>query len=191
MVGHFSLERVNRAPASFDPKKMLAFQERYMQALPEEQTVEMVLPYLRKAHLVPDPPPESFRPLLLRVVEAAGDRIKVAGDILDYSGFFVADAELPYDEKAFEKRLRKPAEAAGLLAALRTELAAVERFDEAALEGLLRGFVEARAIKLGQVIHALRVAVTGTAVGFGLYESLAILGRDRCLARIDRALALV
>jgi len=191
MVGHFCLERVNRAPASFDPKKMLAFQERYMQALPEEQKVEMVLPYLRKARLVPDPPPDSSRPLLLRVVEAAGDRIKVAGDILDYSGFFVADAELAYDEKAFEKRLRKPAEAAGLLGELRSELAAVDRFDEAALEGLLRGFVESRAIKLGQVIHALRVAVTGTAVGFGLYESLAILGRDRCLARIDRALALV
>jgi glutamyl-tRNA synthetase len=191
MVEHFSLERVNRAPASFDPKKMLAFQERYMQALPTERKVEMVLPYLRKARLVPDPPPDSFRTLLQGVVEAAGERIKVAGDILDYSGFFVADAELAYDEKAFEKRLRKPAEAAGLLAELRAELAAVEPFEGAALEDLLRGFVESRAIKLGQIIHALRLAVTGTAVGFGLYESLAILGRERCLARIDRACGLV
>ena len=53
----------------------------------------------------------------------------------------------------------------------------------------MTAFVEKRAIKIGQIIHAVRVAVTGSAVGFGLFETLAVLGRDRCLARIDRALA--
>ena len=50
-------------------------------------------------------------------------------------------------------------------------------------------FVEAQGIKLGEIIHAVRVAATGKAVGFGMFETLAILGRDRTLARIDRALA--
>ena len=53
---------------------------------------------------------------------------------------------------------------------------------------LLHELVEAEGIKVGQVIHAVRVAVTGKAVGFGLFETLAVLGQARCLARIDRAL---
>jgi glutamyl-tRNA synthetase len=53
----------------------------------------------------------------------------------------------------------------------------------------MQKFTEAEGIKIAQIIHALRVAVTGKAVGFGVFETLAILGRDRSLARIDRALA--
>ena len=53
----------------------------------------------------------------------------------------------------------------------------------------MRDFVEAKGIKLGEIIHAVCVAATGKAVGFGMFETLAILGRDRSLARIDRALA--
>ena len=63
-----------------------------------------------------------------------------------------------------------------------------DRFDAASLETLLCEYVEERGVKLGQVIHALRVAVTGKPVGFGMFEILEILGRERCLARIDRAL---
>jgi glutamyl-tRNA synthetase len=54
----------------------------------------------------------------------------------------------------------------------------------------LHGFVEANGIKPGDIVHAVRVAITGKAVGFGLFETLAILGRERSLARIDRALQL-
>jgi len=189
MIEHFSLERVNKAAASFDPKKLSAFQEHYMVALPADEKVDRVLPYLEKAGLVPAAGATEARPRVHEIVAAAGDRIKVAGDILDYRDFFVADGELPYDEKAFDKRLRKPEEAAGLLRAFRDRLEGEERFDAGSLESLLHGFVEAEGIKIGKVIHALRVAVTGKAVGFGMFDTLAILGKERCLARIDRALA--
>ena len=52
----------------------------------------------------------------------------------------------------------------------------------------MHDFVAAEQVKLGQVIHAVRVAVTGKSIGLGLFDTLAILGRERCLARIDRAL---
>ena len=61
-------------------------------------------------------------------------------------------------------------------------------FDGATLEELMDEFVSSERIKIGQIIHAVRVAVTGKPVGFGLFDTLAILGKDRCLARIDRAL---
>ena len=68
-------------------------------------------------------------------------------------------------------------------------LVQAERFEAVALEALMQEFVADEGIKIGQVIHALRVAVTGKTVGFGMFEILAILGRTHCLARIDRALA--
>jgi glutamyl-tRNA synthetase len=191
MVKLFSLERVNKAPASFDPKKLLAFQDRYMQQLPAAAKVDLALPYLQKAGLIASPAQVAVRDKVAQIVQAAGDRIKVAGDILDYAGFFLPDDQLPYEEKDFEKRIRKPPEARGLLAKFRGVLASAEAFDKDRLEKLTQDFVQAEGVQLGQIIHALRVAVTGKAVGFGLYETLAILGKDRCLARIDRALARV
>ena len=188
MVRHFSLERVQRSPAGFDPAKLEAFQERYMRELPAARRLELCLPFLERAGLVPSPADASTRETVAAILAAAGDRITVAGDVLDYADFFTADEELPYDEKAFEKRLRKPPEAAELLGGFRDRLATAEPFDAETLEALLRAYVEERGVKLGQVIHALRVAVTGRPVGFGMFEILEILGRQRCLARIDRAL---
>ena len=189
MVQQFSLERVNKAPASFDPAKLDAFQDRYMQRLDMKKKVALVLPYLQRTGLVADPPPCDTAPKLTAICEAAGDRLKVAGDILDHRCFFVDDDQLEYDGKAFEKRLRKPEDAGDLLAKFKDVLATTEPFDAATLEPALKQFVESEGIKIGQIIHALRVAVTGTAVGFGVFETLAILGREACVARIDRALA--
>jgi glutamyl-tRNA synthetase len=188
MIELFSLERVNKAPASFDPKKLYAFQDRYMQVLPIEKKTSLVIPYLQRAGILSSPAPDSELAKIQEILRAAGDRIKVAGDILDYADFFIADDRLRYDEAAFEKRIRKPPEAAGLLRKFRDRLAAVEPFDAAALEQLIQDFVSSEGIAIGQIIHALRVAVTGKAVGFVLFQSLDILGRERCLARIDQAL---
>lgn len=189
MIRLFSLERVNKAPASFDPKKLWAFQDTRMQQLPLPRKVELVLPYLERTGRIPSPPTEEARAWVTRLVEAAGDRIKTAGDVLDYGDFFTPDDALSYDEKAFDKRLRKPPEAVPLLRKFRDRLAVADAFAPPALEKLLNDFVLAEGVQVGQVIHALRVAVTGKAVGFGLYETLALLGKEHCLARIDRALA--
>jgi glutamyl-tRNA synthetase len=188
LVDAFSLERVNKAPASFDPKKLSAFQERHMLDVPVGEKVRMVLPYLETAKLVSSGDDDA-KAKVTQIVEAAGDRIKVAGDIVDYADFFTPDEELSFDEKAFEKRLRKPEDAAGLLKKFREVLAGAEAFDAENLDRLLHEFVEAEGIKIGQVIHAIRVATTGKAVGFGMFDTLAILGKESCLARIDRALA--
>src|SRR5262249_58580439 len=109
--------------------------------------------------------------------------------ILDYAFFFQADDQFHYDDKAFDNRIRKAPEAVPLLSKFKERLAAAESFDAPALEKQLADFVNSQGIDMGQIIHALRVAVTGKAIGFGLYETLAILGKERCLKRIDRALA--
>jgi glutamyl-tRNA synthetase len=190
MLKHFSLERVNKSPASFDPEKLAAFQARAMQKVPIKQRVAKVVPFLQRARLVSEPPPCDTAPYVTRLLEAAGDRLKVAGDILDFDDFFVRDDALTYDEAAFDKRLRKPPGAIDLLAKYRSELADAEPFTPPQLEQMTHGFVAAQGVKIGEIVHAIRVAVTGKPVGFGLFDTLAILGQSRCLARIDRALQL-
>ena len=189
MIARFSLDRVNRSAASFDPQKMMAFEERRMQALPIAEKVEAVAPYLERLGLLAAEPTGAERERLEAVVAAAGDRIKVAGDIVRYTEFFEDDEAFPYDGKAFAKRLRAPG-AADRLRRFRQVLETLDPFDAATLDAALHRFVEAEAIGIGRIIHAVRVAVTGKGVGFGLFEALEILGRASCLARIDRALDL-
>ena len=190
MIEHFSLERVNRSAASFDPQKLLAFQERRMQALSIDERVARVLPFLERAGLVAAPSTGDQQARTRRVVEAAGDRIKVAGDILDYPEFFQADDEVAYDRKAFDKRVRKEG-VEPLLRRFRDRLETTDPFDADTLDRAMHAFTDAEGVRIGQIIHAVRVAVTGKAVGFGLFDGLAILGREACLVRIDRALARV
>jgi glutamyl-tRNA synthetase len=188
MLRHFSLERVNKAPASFDVEKLMSFESRAMQRLPIKQRVAKAVPFLQRAKLVSEPPSCETGPYVTRLLEAAGDRVKVFGDVLDFDDFFVADADVQIDETAFDKRVRKPAGGRDLLGRYREKLAQAESFLPEQLEKLTHDFVESNGIKIGDVVHAVRVAVTGKAVGFGLFETLAILGRERCLARIDRAI---
>ena len=160
-----------------------------MQKLPAKQKVVKMLPFLQEAGLVSSPPPCDVGTKLARIVEAAGDRLKVAGDILSYADFFfVTDEALVYDEKDFEKRVAPPKQKE-LLAKFREKIAVLEPFDIKTLEAALHEFLETEQIKIGDIIHTIRVAVTGKGVGPGVYDCLELLGKTSSLARIDRALA--
>jgi glutamyl-tRNA synthetase len=188
MIELFSLDRVVKSEASFDPQKLLAFQSRYMNQLPLKRKTKMCLPYLQRAGLVSDPVDCDAGSYLFRIVEAAGDRIAMAGDILQFDSFFVADENLEYEDKPFEKRLVKPENAGHLINEFNAVIATAPEFTPLALEHELKHFCQSQQIELGDIIHALRVAVTGKAAGFGMFDTLSILGRQRCIVRINRAL---
>ena len=188
LVRNFTLERINSSPASFDPKKLWAVQDHYMGSLSTDEKLAMMLPFLVKAKLVGDPPPAAAVETVRQVIEASGDRLKVAGDVLGYADFFLVE-ELPMDEAAVKQRLAKPG-VRSLLDAFAADAKTVEPFTPAALEESLKRVVEAAGVKTGDLVHAVRVAVTGKTVGPGLYDCLAILGREKALARLARALPL-
>ena len=148
VVEHFTLDRVVKGPAGFDPDKLLAYQEHWMGQLPLDEKVERCLPYLVRAKWISEPVEAATREFVARLISALGDRLKLFGDIVHYEEFFVADEALQYDEKAFEKRLRKPPEAAGLLRGFRDVLAASAAFDTAALEKLLHEWVAAQGVEI-------------------------------------------
>ncbi len=187
VVENFTLARVIKSPAGLDPDKLLSYQAHWMGQLSVDEKIDGCLPYLTEAGLINEPVAEPMRDYIGRLITVLGDRLVLFSDVLNFSDFFVADDALPYDDKAFEKRVRKDG-VADLLRKFKDQLAAAEKFDAAALEETLRTFVELEGIKMGGIIHAVRVAVTGKPTGPGMFDCLELLGRDRCLARIERAL---
>lgn len=190
VIQNFSLDRIVKSPAGLDSEKLQSYQQYWMNQLPQEEKVAGCLSFLQQAGLVSQTPDAAIQAIVGQVVTGMADRLRVFSDILDYKEFFVTDEALAYDEKAFKQRVVDAPEAVGLLTALKEQLASTGSFDSASLDALVHAFVEANGVKIGQIVHALRIAVTGRAVGIGLFDAMAILGRDRCLARIERTLRL-
>jgi glutamyl-tRNA synthetase len=186
MVEHFTLDRVVKAPAGFDPDKLYSFQGHWMKELPLDQKLAGCLAFLVQAKLVAEPVPAPMRQYVEAVIIALGDRLKVFSDILSATCFFQDD--FPYDEKNFDKRVRKEGVPAHLRA-FRQRLETVDPFTVPALEAALQAYCAETGEPTGTLIHALRLCTTGQPVGPGVYDCLGLLGKEKSLARIDAALA--
>ncbi|MFN9417687.1 MAG: glutamate--tRNA ligase, partial [Pirellula sp.] len=190
-IKNFSLERVNRGPASFDPQKLVAFQTRWMNQLDSKKKVAMVLPYLQKAGWVATPAPCDSADWLTKIVTAAGDRIKVAGDVLQFDELFTADDSFAIDNDGFEKKLKSDA---AVCQAVRLFCDVIEQAPSTLqpdFEPVLKAFVDAQGIKLGNFMAGLRIALTGKISGLTIFDYLTLFGKERSLARIHRTLAMV
>jgi len=119
------------------------------------------------------------------VIVALGERLKVFSDILAARYFFQDD--FAYDEKNFDKRVKKEGVPAHL-AAFRKRLETAAPFNAPAIEAALQAYCEETGEQTGTLIHALRLSTTGQPVGPGVYDCLVLLGRAKSLARIDAAL---
>ncbi len=183
MIQLFSLERVTKAPASFDPQKLMSFQSSVFAALPLEERIRRVRPFAERAGLLGGADAEKR---LAEVVEAAADRLKISGDIIDFDYCFIDDYSV--DAKAFEKRITGDATARELLGKLKGAIENASGFEVASAEIVVKNFCDTEGVKLGSIIHALRVATTGSAAGFGMFETLAIIGKEKVVERIARVL---
>jgi glutamyl/glutaminyl-tRNA synthetase len=128
------------------------------------------------------PSDDARRAWLERVVELVKPRVKRLPDFVDQLRPYLADA-ITYDEAAVVKHLGAP-ELADRIAALAGAYGELGHFDAAAAEAALRSTAAARSVKAATLIHATRVAVTGQAVSPGLFDVLALLGRERTVRRL-------
>lgn len=186
MLAKFDLKDITKAPGNFDPKKLYWLQGEYMKLVPTAEKVERCLPYLRKAGLVAGEPDAATRATLTQVADAAGDRIKLFSDMVQFAGPLLRRDPV-YDPAAVEKSLKPGLD---LLRGYRDRLAAADPFDPPTLEAALKEHATAAGAKPNVLVAAVRVALTGVTVGFGLYETLVILGKPEVLRRIDAALAM-
>ena len=187
LVEKFSLERVSRTAAIFNKDKLDWMNGVYIRNLSTDDLAARVLPFLEKYF-----PPDIKRPLdidyVRRLVPLIRDRIGTLKDAADYADFFFLD-KLEYSSAML---LGKKTDAETALAALRgaaEKLAAQESFSPESLEDALRHLADDLGIKTGQLFNLLRVATTGRDAAPPLFETMAVLGKERCLQRIAAAIA--
>ncbi len=116
----------------------------------------------------------------------SGERLHVLTDIVPYWDYFFGDIE-GYDEKGVKKRWSKP-EAKKMLEDLVEILQACDPFDEATIEAACREYVEREVIKLAQLIHPARLALTGKTISPGFFETVELMGKTESLRRLQRAI---
>ncbi len=186
----FTLDRVIPSAAGLDPDKLLNFQSHWMSQLSASEKLEGCLPFLKKARLIADEHDPATRALVACIIDLAGERLRVFGDIFQFDEFFIDDADLKIDDKNFQKRVVKPEIAIDLLRELRRRLQDCESFTAATLHDLLQAFTTEKEVKVGDLFPALRLCVTGKAQGADLFRSLELLGKVRVLNRLDSSLGL-
>jgi glutamyl-tRNA synthetase len=186
LIAAFTLEGISGGDAVFSPEKLDWFNQQHIARLGGDVLARRVKPSLEAAGLWRDAFDGDRRAWLLVVLELLKPRAKRLDDFAVHGRFFFVDTP-EYDVGAVEKHLRVPGMRAHL-EALGAAFEALPSFDVMSTEVALRATAEARGVKAGSLIHAVRVAVTGKAVSPGLFEVLALLGRDEVARRLNRAL---
>ncbi len=183
LIEHFSLARVSRSPAVFDEQKLRWMNGHYLRKLPLDELVERLVDYLDHEAIVARDKVE--REKLRRAAEAAQEKLQTLADFWPLAGFVLERREPAPELVAWlaESGARERLERA------RERLAALDDFSVEAVQSALRALVDELGVKGAAVFQPLRVAVTGSKVSPGIFESLAALGRDETLARIDAVLA--
>ena len=185
IIRGFSLERVSVSAAALDPDKLLWMNAEHIRKMSIRERTEAVIPVLQKEGLLGKEITLETRIWLEQVVEAIGDRLKVLSDVVEYGKFLFVE-ELEYEPRAVRKRLLKEG-AAEILLGARDALSKAEPFNEEHVEDAVRRIAEHKGLSGAAVIHPIRVAVTGKAVGPGIFETLVLLGKEKTLARLDKA----
>jgi glutamyl-tRNA synthetase len=185
LVKRFELERVSRNPARFDETKLRWLDGIYIRELPVSDLAARVLEFLRVADPEAAGAAAADRELLEGAVAISREKIQTLADFWPLAGFFfLGTAE---DASARERWLGEGG--VSVLADARSELSAATGFDIPSVQAALESVIERHAAKPREVYQPVRVAIAGTTISPGIFESVALLGREETLRRIDVALA--
>jgi len=183
LIDVFDLEHIGRSAGVFDPEKLLALNADHIRATPAEKLVEPLKPFLRKRGIAAE---DSG--LLIKVIETLHARSKTLEEMAEISLFYFTD-DIDYEEKAAKKFL-KPAvlEALKLLAG---QLEKLEDFSEKKLENAFKSVMDQTGLKLGKIAQPVRVALTGKTASPGIFEVTAILGKEKVISRLNKAIRFI
>jgi len=185
LVAEFSLERVNRADAVYDVQRLDHFNGVWLRRMDMDTLAERALPFARDGGLsVDDAQPGYFQQALALEQERIGHLI----DVPDMMGFFFDD-NLDPDVELMRFKRHDRAETAAALTTVEGLVRELPEFTIGAIEVMLRGLAERLGWKTGDLFMPIRIAVTGRRATPPLFETMAVLGRERCLVRLQRARA--
>ncbi len=180
----FSTDSLGSSAAVFDRDKLLWLNAHYIKETPDPELAAMLGDFLGRMGR-----PGAEAAYLEKIVPLLKPRAQTLVEMAEKAMFFVVpDSELGHDHKAVEKFLTS--EAKGHLAALWELFRVLDPFDQPSLERATQGYLDATGVKFKLLAQPIRVAITGSTASPGLFETMEVLGRDRVLSRMERALAL-
>jgi glutamyl-tRNA synthetase len=184
MIAAFDLPQIGRSPARFDVAKLESVNGHYIRQAGDADLVaeiERVLPHIAQGAELARKLTPALRGQLLAAMPGLKERAKTLIDLIAGAGFLYADRPLALDDKA--KALLTD-QARRTLGALAAALGGVEPWSAPAAEQAVRAVAEGAGLKLGAVAQPLRAALTGRTTSPGIFDVLAVLGKDETLARL-------
>ena len=186
LINSFSVERVSRTAAVFNRDKLNWMNGVYIRSLSVEDFTQRALPFLDSGL-----PPEVKRPLSIeyirQIMPLIQERARTLTEVAELAQIFFVD-ELDYAPNLLIAKGMNQKSATQALETAKQRLERLEAFDAESLEAVLRPLAEELGLKTGQLFGALRVAVTGRTAAPPLFQTMAVLGKERCLRRIQAAL---
>jgi glutamyl-tRNA synthetase len=186
IVERFSIGGINNSPAVFDYDKLRWMNGHYIRQISIERLIDLCLPYLVEAGYLPQTPTTEERAYLAQVLPLAIERMKLLSEAPALTDFFYIEPTEP-EEKGKRKWLTGPDAIARLDKAIELFSGIEGPLTIEAAEQATNSIAESLGLERGPVIHTLRISVTGRTVGPGLFELMAVLGKERVLARLQHA----
>jgi glutamyl-tRNA synthetase len=183
LIEVFDLEHIGRSAGVFDLEKLLSLSADHIRAMPPEKLVAPLQPFLKQRGIEIED--SDF---LIKVIETLHARSKTLEEMAENALFYFAD-DIGYEEKAAKKFL-KPAvlEALKLLA---SQFEILDEFSEENLESAFKAVMDQTGLKLGKIAQPVRVALTGRTASPGIFEVTAILGKDKVVSRLKKAIRFI
>jgi len=182
----FSLKRVNQSPAIFDNDKILWMNGVYLRQASNETYINLAIKQLLQAGLIKEPLNTETKAWAAKIVLVVKSKIKKLSEIPEQVSFFWED-QLELTKEAKEK-LSEAKPYAEWFKTLHKKLSMLKSFETVELEKVLRNLSEEAGVKLGVLVHPLRVAVTGRINSPGIFEVLELLGQEKVVQRLAAAL---
>ncbi len=186
LVDRFSLERVLPSPARWNPDKLRDMNGIYIRKMSTDEVTELIVPYLIQAGMIGDSPTPEERTRVQHMAQLIHERLEELSEAPELLEFFFCDVSYTDPQMLIPKKM-DAARTSTALQAAHEHLTHIEEWKRDTIETTLRALVEELGLKTGQLFGAIRVAVTGRTVAPPLFETLAVLGRDRSLMRISAA----
>jgi len=179
----FTLENVHPTPAVFDRDRLEWLNGEWLRKLNVDEAVRRLTIYLRDNGFKIDDPD-----YLAKVIQAMGNRVNKLKDFIEIGRYFFTD-DFTYDEKGFKKRIYPGVEVR--IKKLITKFSELDPFDEENMESALRELSEELNCKAGELIHPVRLGVSGMTFGPGLFELLEVLGRGKVIKRLEKLVSYI
>ncbi|KPJ99214.1 MAG: glutamyl-Q tRNA(Asp) ligase, partial [Nitrospira bacterium SG8_35_4] len=184
LIEYFTFDNVGKAAAVFNPEKLLWLNSQYIMQSSSVRLAELVIPFLVKENIISDGQ-ELDSEWLAKAVGTLKERSKTLIELAVSLRYYIAE-EIEYEEKAKKKFLNE--ESRELLSELKEGLQAMSTFTEHEIEQLFRSIVEKHGIKLGKLAQPVRVALTGGTQSPGIFEVLDVMGREKTIRRLEKAI---